>query len=108
MNKVKINIPDYQLNLYLANACPFFSEGAKVWQRIDVGDQETYVGDSSFVITIIKHPPASVEEMNENCKKVQPIVIRYLLGEGFITDAYLYMALQELDLRRPIEGMDIE
>lgn len=107
MNKVKINIPDYQLNLYLTNSCPFF-EGAKSWQRIDVGDQETYVGDGAFVITLIKHQPASIEEMQENCKKVQPVVIRYLLGEGFITDAYLYIALQELDLKRPIEGMDIE
>lgn len=102
-----MNIPDYQLNLYLTNACPFF-EKAKSWQRVDVGEQETYVGDGAFVITIIKHHPANVEEMNENCKKVQPIVIGYLLGEGFITDAYLYIALQELNMQRPIEGMDIE
>lgn len=103
----KINIPNYQLNKYLSDACPCF-DGAKSWQRIDVGDVETYVGDGTFVIAILKDVPADKEELDDNCQKVQPVIIRYLTGEGFISEEYLYMALQEFDLQNPPDWLNSE
>jgi hypothetical protein len=103
----KINIPDCQLNNYLTHSCPAFS-GAKKWIRIDVGDQETYVGDNTFIITVIKHKPMNVDEMNSNCNKIQPIVIRYLQSEGFIDKEYIYIGLQEIDLQDPPDGLTYE
>jgi hypothetical protein len=102
-----VNIPDFQLNNYVVSTCPAL-EPAKRWQRVDVGEQEVYIGDGTYVISIIKHHPSNVSEMNVNCNKVNHVVIRYLQGEGFIGPEYLYIGLQEFNLNKPIDGLDYE
>jgi len=99
-----MNIPDYQLNLYLANVCPCFDAVSK-WIRADVGNIEAYVGDGNIVIAVISVRPPSVEEMTENCQKAKPVVIRYLQSEGFLGADYVYVAIQELDLQNPPDGL---
>lgn len=96
----KINIPNYQLNRYITDTCPCF-DGANKWQRIDIGDFETYVGDNCYVITIISSHLINLYSQEQVCNKVRETVIRYLQGEGFVSGDYIYIGLQEIDLQNP-------
>jgi len=92
-----LDLTPTELNNHIKTFCP----PAEHWQRIDVGDIETYVGDGQCVITLIDYKPTSVKELEKNCRKAEETVTRYLQDEGFIGKNYLYLGLQQFDLTKP-------
>jgi hypothetical protein len=78
---------------------------AKNWVRVDVGDLETYVGDRLYVVTLVETLPDSVEEIKQFGASAEATVIKYLQGEGFIDNEFLYIGLQRFDLQNPLDGM---
>ena len=99
-----MNIPDYQLNLYLGQTCPCF-EAASKWKRCDVGPVEAYVGDETYVVAILSTPFKTVEELHINAAKARTSTLKYLQSEGFLGENYVYIAIQELDLQNLPEGL---
>lgn len=104
------NISDEELNSIIINAPTVDGAmpAAKKWIRADVGIIETYVGDGIYVVTLIEHLPKTVGELKKNCENVEEIVAKYLRGEGFIGEEYLYVALQRFDLTNPPKGVEFE
>lgn len=91
---------DAELNSYviaLRNDAGGYFPAAKSWQRIDVGDIETYVGDRLYVIAIAKETPSETD-IDEVAVAIQTQVIKYLQSEGFIDAEFLYIGLQEFRL----------
>lgn len=75
---------------------------AKEWKRVDVVGVETYVGDTSYIVTLNEKLPADVEEMNRNGISLEEAVTWYLKCEGFITEGLVvYVGLQRINLRKP-------
>lgn len=81
---------------------------AKEWQRVDVGKLETYVGDRLYVITLVEKLPETMDEVEANGLSAEETVIRYLQGEGFIDEEFVYVGLQRFDLQNPPRGLDNE
>jgi hypothetical protein len=79
----------------------------KQWQRIDVGHIETYVGDETIVIGMVTIIPKTRKEMEDNNKKAEKIIIKYLQSEGFIGTEYVYVGLQTFNLKRLPNDLNI-
>jgi hypothetical protein len=105
---MKVQISDYELNQYLSQVCPCF-EWATKWRKMnDIGNVEVYLGDSSYVIAIIHLRPKDVPDIDKLAdayRRVKEKVMKYLQDEGFIGTEYIYLALQELDLQNPPDGL---
>jgi hypothetical protein len=76
-----------------------------MWKRVDVGTLETYVGDSLYVITLIDQLPTSLEEAASNGLSAEDTVIRYLQGEGFLGEEFVYLGLQRFDKNNLPDGL---
>lgn len=79
---------------------------ATTWQRVDVGFLETYVGDSLYVITLIERLPKTIDEVQSQGESVEETVIRYLQGEGFVGEQFVYLGLQRFDKDNLPEGLE--
>ena len=97
-----------ELNAIIRNIPPD-NHGAfaipKGWTRVDVGNLETYVGDSIYIITLIEKLPRTMTEMESDNMSVEQVVTKYLRDEGFIGEEYAYIGLQRFDLANPPEGL---
>jgi hypothetical protein len=75
---------------------------AKNWKRVDVAGVETYVGDTSYIVTLNNKISTDVEEINRNWISLEKTVTRYLECEGFIAEGtVVYVGLQRVSIKNP-------
>ena len=90
-----------ELNSYviaLRNDDGGYYPAAKHWQRIDVGNIETYVGDRLYIVSVVAVKDNDADNHESFVIAVQKRVVRYLSAEGFIDAEFLYIGLQDFKL----------
>lgn len=74
----------------------------------DIGNVEVYLGDSAYIVAIIHLCPKDMPDIKDlpaAYARVKEKVMKYLQDEGFVGTEYIYLALQELDLQNPPDGL---
>lgn len=75
---------------------------AKVWKRVDVNGVETYVGDTSYIITFNEKISSDVKEATHYGISLEKTVKKYLKSEGFIEEGLVvYVGLQRVSVQNP-------
>lgn len=71
----------------------------KEWVEVRMTKALIYVGDREYVIGFVEIPPISMEQMEETQEYTEKMVVSYLQKEGFIGEEYVYVGMQQFDLK---------